>query len=395
MRTDSIGVIMSERKRDAFLPFGRPGLDEDEIRAVVGVLRSGWISTGPATAAFQKEFAEYVGAARALGLASCTAGLFLALKVAGVGPDDEVILPPLTFAATANVVVHLGARPVFVDVEEATGNLDPDLIEPAITPRTRAIIAVHLYGRPAACDRIRAIADRRNLIVIGDCAHAAEARFHGRHVSAWAEISAFSFYATKNLTTGEGGMLVSERSDWMDRAAVLSLHGMSRDAFQRYSESGFRHYEVVEPGHKFNMTDIAAALGREQLRRLETRLQRREAIWRRYDEAFADLPVIRPTSAAPETRHARHLYTLRLGDARRRDELIQRLQEANIGVGVHFIALHLQPYYRETFELVRGLFPKAEAISDATFSIPMTPYLTEEDMADVIAAVRRCCAKSR
>jgi dTDP-4-amino-4,6-dideoxygalactose transaminase len=394
MGNDSIGVIMSERKRDAFLPFGRPTLDENEIQAVVEVLRSGWISTGPATAAFQKEFADYVGASRALGLTSCTAGLFLALKVAGVGPGDEVLLPPLTFAATANVVVHLGARPVFVDVEEATGNIDPDLIEPAITPRTRAIIAVHLYGRPAACARIREIADRRNLIVVGDCAHATEARFQDRHVASWADIASFSFYATKNLTTGEGGMLVSERSDWMDRAAILSLHGMSRDAFQRYSESGFRHYEVVEPGYKFNLTDIAAALGRAQLRRIETLLERREAIWRRYDAAFADLPVIRPAAPEPRTRHARHLYTLRLMDGSGRDEIIQRLQKENIGVGVHFIALHLQPYYRETFGLVRGLFPKAESISDATFSIPMTPYLTDEDVEDVMTTVCRCCAKT-
>lgn len=386
---------MNERQRDTFLPFGRPILEDEEIQAVVEVLRTGWISTGPTTAAFQKEFAEYVGASRALGLSSCTAGLFLALKVAGVGPGDEVILPPLTFAATANVVVHLGARPVFVDVEAETGNIDPELIEPAITPRTRAIIAVHLHGRPAACDRIRAIADRRGLAAIGDCAHATEARFRGRHVSAWSDISSFSFYATKNLTTGEGGMLVSERSDWMERAAILSLHGMSRDAFKRYSEAGFRHYEIVEPGHKFNMTDIAAALGREQLRRIEAFLLRREAIWRRYDEAFADLPVRLPAAAEPETRHARHLYALRLLDAGRRDEIIDRMQSEKIGVGVHFVALHLQPFYRETFGLARGVLPRAEAISDAIFSIPLTPYLTDEEVADVIAAVRRCCAKKR
>lgn len=397
--------------RDTFLSFSRPVLDDGEMAAVVEALRSGWITTGPRTAEFQKRFAESVGASHALGVNSCTAALFLALRVVGIGKGDEVIVPALTFAASANVVEHLGARPVFVDVDAVTGNIDPAAVEAAITGASRAIIPVHLYGRPVDVTAIRTVADRHGLVVIADCAHATETRVispggETKHVADFADLAAFSFYATKNLTTGEGGMLTSHRAEWMEKAAVLSLHGMSRHAHDRYSESGFQFYDILDAGYKFNMTDIQAALGIEQLKRLPARLRRREAIWRRYDEAFTDLPLDLPV-AVPDAFpvhdgivHARHLYTPRLAAAPRwrptfkivlprdRNRLLDLIQAQKVGVAVHFRCLPLTSFYRERYGYRVGQFPRAEAIADSTFSLPMNPYLTDEDVESVIDAVR-------
>ncbi len=384
---------MTVRKPEEFLPFGKPVLEEEEIAAVADALRTGWISTGPRTAEFQRLFAAYTGRRHALGLSSCTAGLFLALRLLDVKEGDEVVVPALTFTATANVVVHCGATPVIVDVEPETGNIDPEAIEAAVTPRTKVIVPVHLYGRPAAADRIFSFAKSRDLAVVADCAHATESRIGEDHACRWSDLAAFSFYATKNLAVGEGGMLVTDDDAWFERAAILALHGMSRGAFSRYSESGFKLYDVVEPGYKFNMTDISAALGVEQLKRIDARLARREEVWRRYDAAFASLPLDLPPPPAPGHIHARHLYTPRVRRPEMRDRLLAAIQSRGVGVGVHFTALPLHTYYRNRFGFRRGQFPNAERISGTTFSIPMTPYLTDREIERVIAAVREGLAE--
>lgn len=381
----------NNRKKENFLAFGKPVFDEAEIQAVIDVLRSGWISTGPRTADFQRLFSEYVGKRRALGLSSCTAGLYLALRLFNIKEGDEVIVPAMTFAATANVVVHVGARPVFADVDEHTGIMRPESFKRLITKKTRAVMPVHLYGRPAEIIEISEIAKQNGIKVIADCAHATESRIDGKHVAEWSDIVSFSFYATKNLAVGEGGMLVSDDDELMDRAGVLALHGMSRDAFSRYSESGFKLYDIVEAGYKFNMTDISAALGIEQLKRLEGRLKKREQIWKIYDDAFQELPLELPEKVPENYRHARHLYTIKARNRKERDKLLTAIQSRGIGVGVHFTALHLHTFYREKFGYKRGDCPAAERISDTTISIPMTPYLTDEEIDRVVSAVTSAC----
>lgn len=373
--------------RDAFLPFARPVLEEAEIAAVVEALRSGWLTTGPRTARFQEAFAAYVGRPHAVALSSCTAALFLALKLEGIGEGDEVVVPPLTFAATANVVVHAGATPVFADVDPVTGLLDPGTFAAAVTPRTKAVIPVHLHGN--AVDPGVAVAARaRGIRVIADCAHAVETTRNGVHVAAEADLTAFSFYATKNLAVGEGGMLVCAEPTQADRAAVLALHGMSRGAYGRYAEGGSVMYEVVEAGWKYNMTDIAASLGLEQLKRLEARHAVRARIAAAYSAAFADLPVTLPAPPADGVRHAWHIYALRARDAAHRARILEGLARCRIGTAIHFQALHLHPYYRERYGHGPGSYPAAEAFAETTFSIPLTPYLADADVADVIRAVR-------
>jgi dTDP-4-amino-4,6-dideoxygalactose transaminase len=303
-------------------------------------------------------------------------------------------VPPMTFAATANVVVHVGARPVFVDVDRSTMNLDPAAIEDAITPRTRAIIPVHFAGRPCEMDRITESARRHDLVVIEDAAHAIEASYHGRKVGTMGDLACFSFYVTKNLVTGEGGMITTEREDWAFELERWALHGLSKGAWRRYSDEGFKHYQVVHPGYKYNMMDIQAALGIHQIERLAAYHARREQIWRAYDEAFANLPVFTPAPAEPDTVHGRHLYTLMIDIDRLRvdrDDIQAALHKDNIGTGVHFVALHLHPYYRESYDYVRGDFPNAEWISDRTLSLPLSARLTDEDVQDVIASVTRAC----
>lgn len=385
---------MADRaRRDTFLVFGSPAIGEEEIAEVVATLRSGWLGTGPRTARFEADFRQYVGCAHAVALSSCTAGLHLALEALGIGPGDEVITTPLTFSATANVVVHAGARPVFADVDPATMNLDPEAVARAVTARTRAILPVHLAGRPCDMDALRAIAARHGLRVVEDAAHATEARYRGRPIGSLSDLTAFSFYVTKNLVTGEGGMLTTENPAWAEEIRLKSLHGLSRDAWTRYSAEGFQPYDTLYPGYKYNMTDVQAALGIHQLARLEANLRIRERHWRRYDEAFADHPALTvPAPTDPRDRHARHLYTLLLDPGRAgmdRNTLVARLKAENIGTGIHFTALHLHSYYATTFGYRRGQFPAAERIGDRTLSLPLSAGLTDEDVEDVIAAVRR------
>jgi dTDP-4-amino-4,6-dideoxygalactose transaminase len=378
--------------RASYLVFGAPQLLEPEIDEVVATLRSAWIGTGPRVHRFEEEFREYVGAEHAIAVHSCTAALHLAMVALGIKPGEEVVVPAMTFASTASAVIHAGGKPVLADVARDTMCLTPEQLTGRLTGRTRAVIPVHFAGRPCDIEGIVGVAAERGLAVIEDCAHAIETLVGGRHAGTFGDFAAFSFYATKNVVTGEGGMVLTPDAERATRIKRLALHGLSADAWKRFSDEGYKHYEVVEPGFKYNMTDLQAALGIHQLARVEENLVRREAIWRRYDQAFAGLAAFLPPPPEPGTRHARHLYTLLVDidrlDATRDDVLLQ-LHRQNIGSGVHYRALHLHPYYRDTFGYRPGAFPNAEWISERTISLPLSPGLTDEDVEDVVAAVTR------
>ncbi len=379
-------------KRREFLVFGSPAIEEDEIEEVAKTIRSGWLGTGPKVHQFEETFKGYIGAQYAMALNSCTAGLHLALLVAGLRPGDEVITTPLTFCATANAIVHAGGRPVFVDVERETMNIDPDGIEEAITPRTKAILPVHFAGRPCNMDRIMEIARRHDLMVIEDAAHCIEGWYKGKKIGTIGDLTCFSFYVTKSIITGEGGMVTTNKEVWADKIKMYGLHGMTKDAWRRYSDEGFKHYQVIFPGFKYNMMDIQAAIGIHQIKRIDRYFCRRKQIWERYDKAFADLPVICPALEEPETVHARHLYTLLLDIDRTtmtRDSVQQKLYEDNIGTGIHYMSLHLHDYYRKTYGYKPDDFHNAKFISDRTLSLPLSAKLSEEDVEDVITTVRR------
>jgi dTDP-4-amino-4,6-dideoxygalactose transaminase len=377
--------------RREFLVFGRPAIEEPEIAEVVATLRSGWIGTGPRVARFEHMFAAFTGAPYAIAVSSCTAALHLSMLAGGIGRGDEVITTPMTFCATANAIVHTGATPVFVDVERETGNIDPGRIEAAITPRTKAILPVHYAGRPCRMDRIEPIARRHGCLLIEDAAHAIEASVDGRQIGTIGDLTCFSFYVTKNVITAEGGMVTTSNREFAEKIKTYALHGMSADAWARFSDQGYRHYYVTVPGFKYNMTDIQAALGIPQLERVRRNADRRTAIWQRYDEGLADLPLARPAPVETGSVHARHLYTILVNTdviGTTRDEVMNRLIRLRIGTGVHYTALHLHPYYRETFGFRPGDFPNAEYIGERTLSLPLSPGLTDTDVEDVIRSVR-------
>jgi dTDP-4-amino-4,6-dideoxygalactose transaminase len=381
-----------------YIVFGSPLIGEEEIAEICATLRSGWVGTGPKVRRFEEMFREYVGARHAIAVNSCTAALHLSLLVSGVAPGDEVITTPMTFCATANSILHAAARPVFVDVDPYTMNLDPAGVEAAITPKTRAIVPVHFAGRPCPMDEIESLASRFDLLVIEDAAHSIEGRYHGRKIGAISPMTCFSFYVTKNMTTVEGGMITTENDDFAAKLKMYALHGLSADAWHRFSDRGYKHYEVVFPGFKYNMTDLQASLGLHQLGRLEAHLVRRDEIWRRYDESFADLPVRTPAPPEPDTKHSLHLYTLRIllkTCGKTRDEVMQELHQRGIGTGVHYTALHLHPYYRETFGYREGMFPHAEAIGASTLSLPLSAKLSDEEVERIIGAVRNVLSGRR
>ncbi len=373
-----------------FLPYNRPLISEEEIAEVVDTLRSGWLTTGPKVRRFERELARYTGAPQALALSSGTAALHLALAAAGVGPDDEVITSALTFASCAHVVVHLGARPVLADIAEDDYNIDPAEIERRLTPRTRALMPVDYGGQPCRLDPIVEMAHARSLFVLEDAAHAIGARYRDRPVGSITDATAFSFYATKNLATGEGGALTSADPQIDARARMLSLHGMSRDAWKRYEAGGSWHYEIEAAGFKYNLTDIQAALGLGQLARLEATTDRRAALAARYTAGLAGAAEIITPTARPEVRHAWHLYVIRLRtEALRIDRarFIERLAERKIGSSVHFIPVYKHPYYREGFGFRPQDFPVTERVYESIISLPLYPLMTEADVDRVVEAV--------
>lgn len=378
--------------RKSFLIYGSPDIRKEDMDEVLDTLRSGWLSTGDKVVRFEKQFRDYIGSKHALAVNSCTAGLHLAMMVSGVKAGDEVITCPMTFAATANVIHHLNAKSVFVDCKMDGLTIDTEQIESKITGKTKAIIPVHFAGHPADMDKILEIAQKYKLIVIEDAAHAIETKYRGRKVGNIGDLTCFSFYATKNVVTGEGGMITTNNDMYAQKIQQYSLHGLSRDAWKRYYDNEFKYYQVMVPGYKYNMMDIQASLGIHQLSRVEENLKQREKIWEYYNEKFSDLPVFLPNLKEKDARHARHLYTLFI-DLKRvkvsRNAIINALFKENIGVSIHYISLHLHPFYQETYGFKEDDFPNAKFISDRTISIPLSTKLSEDDINDVVTAVRK------
>jgi dTDP-4-amino-4,6-dideoxygalactose transaminase len=380
------------------VPFHRPSVGEAEIAEVVDTLRSGWLTTGPKVARLQREFAAAIGARHAVALNSGTAALHVALEAVGVTSGDEVIIPTYTFTATGEVVTYLGARPVLADCRADTLNIDAETIEPHLTSRTKAILPVHIAGQACDMQPILELARTHGLAVVEDAAHALPATYKGRSVGTIADVTAFSFYATKTITTGEGGMVTTERDDYAARMKLMSLHGLSGDAWNRYSARGHWYYEVTDFGFKYNLTDIAAALGLAQLPRMTEFQQRREEIARTYSDAFSDLDTCLAPRDAGLGLHAWHLYVLELSLealAVGRDEIIERLRRKGVGTSVHFIPLHLHPAYQRAYGYKPGQFPKAEAVFGGACSLPIYPAMTDAEVGHVVEAVRSTLRESR
>ena len=376
--------------RDSLLVFGAPNLGEAEIDGVVAVMKSGWLGTGPKVAQLEDDFARYKGVSHAAAVNSCTAALHLSLLTAGIGPGDEVITTPMTFCSTVNVIIHAGATPVLADIESTSLNIDPLQVARKITSRTKALLPVHFAGRPANMDALCTLAKEHNLQIIEDCAHAIETEYHGRKAGTIGDFGCFSFYVTKNIVTGEGGMVITRDQRHFDRIKVLSLHGMSRDAWKRFGSEGYRHYQVTEAGFKYNMMDLQAAIGLAQLKQIEPFWARRRHIWSRYQQAFSTLPLGLPSEPEPGTRHACHLYTVLVDEARTgisRDAFLNAMTARNIGVGVHYLSIPEHPFYQRTFGWRAEDYPNAVRVGRNTVSLPLTSKMTDEDTDDVIEAV--------
>ncbi len=378
------------RKRETFLPYSVPLIDDDDINEVVETLKSGWVAKGPRTIEFEKRFAEYTGAKYAIAMNSATAALHIALIAGGVKPGDEVITTSITFAATANTIIHVGATPVFVDVDPNTFCIDANKIEEKITDKTTAIVPVHYTGHACDMDKIRAIAEKHNLFVSEDAAHAIDTYYKGDLIGKKGDCASFSFYATKNICTGEGGMLTTNREDIAEKARVMSTHGMSKAAWNRYGKGGAWRYDIEYPGHKYNMFDIQGALAKTQMNKLSFMQDRRKEIVKEYEEAFSKLDGLKLPPEADYTTHSWHLYVVRLELDKLtidRDKFIELMGEANIGTSVHFIPVHLMSYYRENYGYKEGDLPVAENYFDTIVSLPLYPKMTNEDVQDVINAV--------
>ncbi len=378
------------RSKDNFLIFGSPQLGSEEIDEVLQCLKSNWIGTGSRVHRFEQMFKEYKSAASTTAVNSCTAALHLSLLAAGLKPGDEVITTPLTFCATVNTIIHAGATPVLADIDPDTMNIDPAEIRKKITSRTRAILPVHFAGRPCDMDALQAICSEFGLLMIEDCAHAIESTYNNQPTGTFGDFGCFSFYVTKNLVTGEGGMVIAKDPEQGRIIKRLALHGMSDDAWSRFSDSGYKHYLVTDCGFKYNMIDLNASLGIHQLNRIEANWVKRRAIWDRYQNAFADLPVTLPSEVPGHMKHAYHLYTILVDEGRTgvsRDQFLSGMIAHNIGVGVHYLSIPEHPYYRDRFGWKAEDFPVARKTGQATVSLPMSPGLSDQDVNDVISAV--------
>jgi len=382
----------------AAIPFHKPYITEDEISEVLDSLHSGWLTMGPKTIKFEAKYGEYIGAKNAVSMNSCTACLHLALKAVNIQRGDEVIVPAITFAATAEVVTYFHATPVFVDVDEGTHTIDVSKIEEKITKKTKAIIPVHYAGQPCDMDEILDVAKKHGLFVIEDAAHAVPAWYKERKVGTIGDITCFSFYATKSLTTGEGGMATTENDEWAERMSILRLHGISKDAWKRYTNEGSWYYEVAESGYKYNMTDIQAGLGLAQLKKIDWMWQQREEIARKYTEAFQSMDEITPPRVRPDRKSAWHLYVIKLNPAAvnvDRKQFMEEIKERGIGTSVHFIPLYRHPYYRDTFRYTPQGFPVSERVYERIVSLPIYPGMTEGDIERVVESVRDVVRRHR
>jgi dTDP-4-amino-4,6-dideoxygalactose transaminase len=383
---------------EPFLPFSLPEIGEEEIDEVADTLRSGWLTNGPKTRAFEEAFREATNARHAVALSSCTAGLHLALLAAGIGPGDEVITTPLTFAATVSMIIHTGATPVLADIRDDDYNIDPMQIERRLTPRTKAIIPVHYAGQPCRMDEILAIAKQRNLHVIEDAAHALGASYRGKKVGAIGDCATFSFYPIKPITTGQGGMLTTDNEELAERVRLLSLHGLSRNAWDRYSDKGSAFYSVLAPGFNYVMTDIQAAIGIHQVRRLPDMQTKRTKLAGMYDDELADLPEIIRPFVRDEVEHCWHLYAIRVdGDRLRigRDQVIEELRARGIGTSVHFIPIHYHPYFSDRLGVSEGAFPVVERVFSGLISLPLYSRMAREDVNRVTMALHEIIQTNR
>ncbi len=373
-----------------FIPLGAPTFGSSDINEVVDSLKSGWVGTGPKVGQFEKDFGKYVSSPSTLATNSCTAALHLSLMSLKLKPGDEVITTPMTFCATVNTIIHAGGTPILADCNKGDICIDPERVAEKITKNTKAILPVHFAGQSCDMESIMNLAHEHSISVIEDCAHAIETTFENKHAGTFGDFGCFSFYANKNLVTGEGGMLVAKDEEKLNQIKKIALHGMSLDAWDRFKEGGFKHYDIVAPGFKYNMTDIQAALGIHQLARIEENWLKRQEIWKLYSESFSDLPVDLPTSKVnPSSKHAHHLYTILIRDDApvTRDEFILKMQENKIGTGVHYRSIPGFSYYQDNFGWNPDDYPNSKYIGDRTVSIPLSPGLSENNLDRIIEKV--------
>ena len=380
------------RAKENFLVFGQPQINEIEIQDVVETLRSGWIGTGPKVQQFEKQFSIYKKVNGAVALNSCTSATHLSLLISKIQKGDEIITTPMTFCSTINSIIHAGGTPVLADIEPDTWNISPTEIEKKITPKTKAIVIVHFAGRSCNMSSIMKLVTKHNLILIEDCAHAIETIYHDRPAGTFGDFGVFSFYSTKNLVTGEGGMLISKTKKSLEKAKVLGLHGMNKDAWKRYGDEGFKHYDVTECGFKYNMMDMQAVLGIQQLRRIEQNWIKRQKVWDYYMDALSELPIKLPSKIEPKTKHAFHLFQILVDEKQvkiSRNKFIDKMTENNIGVGVHYLSVPEHTFYKKKYGWNPADFPVAKNIGRQIVSLPISPKLTENDIRDVVNAVHQ------
>jgi dTDP-4-amino-4,6-dideoxygalactose transaminase len=385
-------VVKKEKCKDReYLVFGSPIIGQPEIDEVIATLKSGWLGTGLKVARFEEDMRQYKSANYAAALNSCTAAIHLSMLAIGVKPGDEIITTPMTFCATVNAIIHAGATPVLADVDPITMNIDPAEVKKKVTSKTKAILPVHFAGRPCDMDSLMNIAQENDLKVIEDCAHAIEAQYKGQHVGTFGDFGCLSFYVTKNIITGEGGMVLAKSKEDIARIKVLGLHGMSADAWKRFGDEGYKHYYVVEAGFKYNMMDLQAAIGIHQIKMVKKYWERRKEIWDRYQAAFVDLPISLPAEPGPHSKLAYHLYTILINKEEAgvsRDEFLNAMAERNIGVGVHYLSIPEHPLYQDKFGWKAEEYPNAMKIGRQTVSLPLSAKLSDDDVAYVISTVK-------